>query len=918
MGKVSNMSLQAILNQIDIGFKREDIEVFCSDQNVRNEIIFMTNEGRDFKDVLLRNEDKIDKEKLVLISYQTFKERLEDKDEYERMSEQEVKNMKNSMQRIKKLAKGMDTYIAIAHKGKELIEWIEVISAKNAMAGIPTLEKKNREIFDAINKELASDDEVPGMNYAIQCIEMSDFEEVLPCKDIAKAMEYSIAFNSSVKGKDILEKIKQLRDYDKNEEEINELQSRYAKEILIPEKTSAIEGVLGYVDMPKLLLISIYRFEELMNSAAEGTIEIDDTVLDSVKNISDQLIKYINKNTKISNENYTYAYADAIDFISRMDLANGVYFTKEEIKDLEERLLNGADLAEIDEEEATKLSKLRLSEEQLEKIMKISPTNFAFAVTALKLSTKEIIEKGIKNKEVWSDEITKDLLLDGKISSKDLFKLYANDMISIEFLREDAKGIDMNSEISLDIINQEYLELANKKEQDPQKTKLLEKRIELFKKLKLEGKTEKELQESSDNLMYEMAEKLQDEDNILFLYNNGLITLQTLSMWCDTQTLDKLYKEGRVTFEDIESLEDKQIKQDILGKEISSKMEEYEQEDLLKYINLGYLSEQDIYKAFKSALINDIYAEDMLNNGIISAKTYIDILDIGKEELEKQTNTSASNLESMPKREFVLNIIDDEMEESSLSIGSIPDSKKDLITADNKKQESKGYATGYKRTETLINPEIRWAYLKALKCKYPADRNFAHDNPESPFYDYEFFIIENNDENGQAQKDSIVIGERIYKDKNTQCEFATSNATYIWQYKDYLIAKKAAQSERKNKTAITQETNGVVYKAIHKPDSWAMSLLFKIAEAKAGRSFSEYKGDEKKLKILDQLEKLYSPQEIIKILNMASIIDNEPEMIDQNGNKVGIVFEVINEGGAGRRTSKKAAPNFDDDDDECR
>lgn len=919
MGKISNMSLQAILNQIDIGFKREDIEVFCSDQNVRNEIIFMTNEGRDFKDVLLRNEDKIDKEKLVLISYQTFKEKLEDKDEYEQMSEQEIRDIKNSMQRIKKLAKGMDTYIAIAHKGKKLIEWIEVISAKNAMAGIPTLEKRNREIFDAINKELASDDEVPGMNYAIQCIEMSDLEEVLPCKDIAKAMEYSIAFNSNVKGNDILEKIKQLRDSDENEEEINELQSRYAKEILIPEKTSSIEGVLGYIDMPKLLLISIYRFEELMNSAAEGTIEIDDTVLDSVKNISDQLIKYINKNTKISNENYTYAYADAIDFISRMDLANGVYFTKEEIKDLEERLLNGADLAEMDEEEATKLSKLRLSEEQLEKIMKISPTNFAFAVTALKLSTKEIIEKGIKNKEVWSDEITKDLLLDGKISSKDLFKLYANDMISVEFLREDAKEIDMNSEISLDIINQEYLELANKKEQDPKKTKLLEKRIELFKKLKLEGKTEKELQESSDNLMYEMAEKLQDEDNILFLYNNGLITLQTLSIWCDTQTLDKLYTEGKITFEDIESLEDKQIKQAILGKEISSKMEEYEQEDLLKYINLGYLSEQDIYKAFKLALLNDTYAEDMLNNGIISAKTYIDILDIGKEELEKQTNTSASNLEVMPKRDFVLTVIgDDEMEESSLSIGSIPDSKKDLIIAENKKQESKGYAAGYKRTETLINPEIRWAYLKALKCKYPADRNFAHDNPESPFYDYEFFIIENIDEKGQAQKDSIVIGERIYKDKNTQYEFATSNATYVWQYKDYLIAKKAAQSERKNKTAITQETNGVVYKAIHKPDSWAINLLYKIAQAKAGRNFNEYKGDEKRLKILEQLEKLYSPQEIMDILDMASIIDNEPEMIDQNGNKVGIVFEVINEGGAGRRTSKKAAPNFEDDDDECR
>ena len=42
---------------------------------------------------------------------------------------------------------------------------------------------------------------------------------------------------------------------------------------------------------------------------------------------------------KFSNENYTYAYADAIDFISRMDLANGVYFTKEEIKAAYRRLV---------------------------------------------------------------------------------------------------------------------------------------------------------------------------------------------------------------------------------------------------------------------------------------------------------------------------------------------------------------------------------------------------------------------------------------------------------------------------------------------------------------------------------------------------------------------------------------------------
>ena len=72
---------------------------------------------------------------------------------------------------------------------------------------------------------------------------MSDLEEVLPCKDIAKAMEYSIAFNSNVKGNDILEKIKQLRDSDENEEEMQKKVAALSAQFT-PEELCSAERVL--------------------------------------------------------------------------------------------------------------------------------------------------------------------------------------------------------------------------------------------------------------------------------------------------------------------------------------------------------------------------------------------------------------------------------------------------------------------------------------------------------------------------------------------------------------------------------------------------------------------------------------------------------------------------------------------------
>ena len=103
-------------------------------------------------------------------------------------------------------------------------------------------------------------------------------------------------------------------------------------------------------------------------------------------------------------------------------------------------------------------------------------------------------------------------------------------------------------------------------------------------------------------------------------------------------------------------------------------------------------------------------------------------------------------------------------------------------------------------SETLIDPNVRWEFLKALKCKFPRDKDINNQDPNNPFYNYEFYVIENDSD--EAEKDSIVIAERFFKDRYSEDEYATSNATYIWQYKDYLIAQRMLTSEqKKNKKA---------------------------------------------------------------------------------------------------------------------
>ena len=143
MSKVSEMSLKEILDITDLIMRTTDIVHFCHDQDVIDEFMDI-NRGRDLdfaevKQFLLKYEDKIDKEKLVLIIARNYEENLktinnsiknkedsilkkvrtpnkemlkEEREElinYTIQKELQEKNLKNT----KKLGKGLNTCVAL-------------------------------------------------------------------------------------------------------------------------------------------------------------------------------------------------------------------------------------------------------------------------------------------------------------------------------------------------------------------------------------------------------------------------------------------------------------------------------------------------------------------------------------------------------------------------------------------------------------------------------------------------------------------------------------------------------------------------------------------------------------------------------------------------------------------------------------
>ncbi len=87
------------------------------------------------------------------------------------------------------------------------------------------------------------------------------------------------------------------------------------------------------------------------------------------------------------------------------------------------------------------------------------------------------------------------------------------------------------------------------------------------------------------------------------------------------------------------------------------------------------------------------------------------------------------------------------------------------------------------------------------------------------------------------------------------------------------------------KKEMNQDRENIVFTANHRPGSWAVSVLYRIAQTMASSNFKEYKkGDQRAGRVIDELLKIYSQEQLKKILDMTGRIDDTNEFIYEEVN----------------------------------
>ena len=370
----------------------------------------------------------------------------------------------------------------------------------------------------------------------------------------------------------------------------------------------------------------------------------------------------------------------------------------------------------------------------------------------------------------------------------------------------------------------------------------------------LEEKTEKEMQELSDELMYELAENFEDEKDILFYYDQGLVTLDTVAEWSGEVTIEKLYNDNVITYSDIEKLYFQgKISQEIMEK-VTIENENLTYQELINYIKKGYLSEDQIIDLYMQGKIFDVDLEDIARQGKISVTVYDAAVKNRTMEMLEENSNIKLELTNIPYKKEIKGI---EIEEEEG-----PETEEEYTSPDSY------YFPPEDNKKTIIDPFARYQYLELLRA-VPAEP-FGIDE-DNAFYHYEFFVIP--DEQGKLQANSVVIAERILKDINhPEKGVATDNATYFFQYKDLMVNSNLTKKE------MVQERKKVVAKTNHRIGSWAIQVLYKIAGIQRSSDLSEFKkGDERIRIVLDELHKIYSDDRIDKILDKAKEIDDDLE-----------------------------------------
>lgn len=869
---INEMSLEELFEKTDVIIKVSDIISFCEDEDVIMGFLqeYKRTRGnfRALKQYLIDHEYAIKKEELIFRLYLNYKENLkqiesnfeslklsatENFEKIEKLLEQQ-KVQKEKMQVTKSLAKKLDTYIIETEFKNGEMEF-NIISSKEEFSNRRFSEKKKLEKWNKIDEEVSDDGN--GSIYLLQTILLTDLSAILPNYNIGMELRECILDNALFKSDpDGIIELEQLKKTD-IEEYNKKIENVRPEDYFIELRKELIKNI-RFIDIDKLLLLCAYRFEDSMD---RGLFRQEDI------GVIRELLKYIqsqieNKNIRFEEilqekESYEeinvkYSYKDLEKCIQRF--IGDTYISKSEIQQATNNLLSGKET--IEDFDAVIINLMDISEQEIRQIAGYGLPNFQYAIEKLNYSEEEILESIRNNPSNATIDCISELYNSGRVSMDSIIDLYSDNIIDQKFFIRRAKKTDIASDLSIKRIHDLYMKIKQQEKQNGQSEqnqqveedkKHLNAEIELYKAFNINGKEQEEIEKQAYDAMYDIAENFEDEKDLLYYYENGVLTLDVVAEWGGDELIDELYNTQKIGMQEIETLcETGKISKSEFEKIVLGTEWEYSQ--LLKYMYLDYIREETIVDLFIKGKLREINFRGLFEHGKISVQQYDEGME--KRTLEVLQENSNASIECK----------DCEFSARSLS-------KIHLEIDGNVEPDSDGGNGHIKNPETLIDPNIRYEFLKTLGTQRITMKNM---NSTNDFYNYEFFIIPGAD--GKLKPNSVIIGERFYEDKTTQERFATSNATYFFQCQDALINSNMPKKD------ILHEQNKTIFRASHRLGSWAINVLYKIAQTSSASDFSECKtSDEVFESTLTELEKIYSEEQLRKIIKIVDKIDRDPK-----------------------------------------
>ncbi len=872
MSKLSKIKMEEILKKVPMILYKEEITYCCGDVDTVYKFFELCNEDGsvdygDLTDFLIKNEGKINKGKLLLITANNYLKYLyeiqqkiysstnnEEKLFYQQRYDIGAKIFIN----IKTLLKGSNEIVPIYRYDSNTNRFkIEALDSKQILEGKSNNTKKLKR-YNEINENVKlnqisgreEDQDYEGVAWLMQAIVLTDLYEVFPDIQFGDAVRTMIIENEllsrNIATREQLNKLREgsIEEYDKFVDDNLDVTR------MLSDMSTVIKDYIDYVDMDKLIMICAYRF---INGVDHNDLKIENTK--ALKETLEEIVKILG-NDRISikcnlqdrREEYelkeiNFSVQDIKECLRKF--VNNTYLTTEDINNYKQQIENGEiNLYDIDAEKIDVI----YSAKDLENIATLNDENFEFAAKKLEWDNEIIVQKIIE-KGNCSFMLLKDLMNDEKLSTENIIDLYMQKIIPIEQIEKLKIFEDFAKKISLDKL-EEYYNIFNQQDDEQKGDSAFYRYLDLYKEILIKD-NEKALESNSDKLMEHIVEGYKKEDREAYVqkvetyYKEGILTLDSILEWDDEKIIERFYQDGLIDIKNIdELLKNKKLSFDFVNKKYTAEVfdKELDYDERLRILNTGFVEQDDIFKLFNQNLIFEADLAELAKKSIINQNDLNQLLENRTmEELEKQSSIKLGNLNILTKRNNEIYSDNDDTE---------------YVKDENKK------------AKIIIDPNERMEFIGLFKARHAE----AYLDEDNPFYNYEFYVIP--DESGDIGLNSVVIAERYYEDKYTEEKFATGNATYFFKYKDLMVLSNMKKSE------MTKERKNIVFTVNHfiatdkKDGTWAIKMIYNLAKTMLSNDLNEYSKENQAKIVLEKLATIYSHDEIMKLIDKADDIDS--------------------------------------------